>query len=137
MRHSSFLVVAFCGLLLGASASASEQEFLPLQTFRVESAEITGFGPVIISGTQTSQGIQTFRIEAFGRSVTLQSSDLQKLRGLSANGIQLSHEAGYPQLGGPTISILLSIGFTAGIPQGKIISLTKRGDIDIRDARPR
>jgi hypothetical protein len=52
-----------------------------------------------------------------------------------ANSIQLSYEHGYKDLGGRTIYLLMTMGFTSGVPQGKLVSVTERGDIKIEDIK--
>jgi hypothetical protein len=120
--------------LLSASALASEEGALRLRQFRFEALDKSG--PIIVSGTQSDTGIDRLRIDAFGKSYTLTRSHLEQLRGLIMNGAQLSSEGGYAELGGRTIYLVLSMGFTDGIAKSKLVTLTERGDIHVEDGRP-
>ena len=127
-RRAISLLLA--GLLIG-TAIGSEEGVLVLRTFQFESRDESG--PVVVSGTQSAAGIRRVSIKAFGKSVTLPRADLRKLRGLLVNGVQLSSEGGYPELGGRTIYLVLSTGWTSGVDRAKMIVMKERGDIQVRD----
>src|SRR4051812_14950202 len=105
-----FMLLASC-----LPVGASKEGILILRKFRVESAGLGESGRVVVSGTQGNDGPESVRIDAFGRSYSLTPAHIRELRGLTANGIQLSYERGYPELGGRTVYILFSKGFTSGI----------------------
>jgi hypothetical protein len=53
------------------------------------------------------------------------------------NGVHLSGEPGYESLGGRTLYLLLSMGFSSGISAAKLISVNQRGDIKVEAWKPR
>ena len=133
MRHSLLFVASLCVLLLAGSSSGSEEGAFEFRTFRFESHDESG--PVVVSGTQGDRGITGLRITAFQRSFTLTPAQLKQLRGLIVNGVQLSGEGGYKELGGRTLYLILSMGFTSGIANAKLVSVNERADIKIENVQ--
>ena len=133
MKHNMLLFVVSM-VLLASNSYASKERILALSNFRVESTGVGESGAVVVTGSQTSSGIASIRVDAFGKSFLLSKNDLEKLQGVIVNGIQISYEAGYQDLGGRTIYLLLATGFTSGVPEGKLVSITERGDIRIENA---
>ena len=133
MRHSLLIVASICALL--RAASASEEGAFEFRTFRFESRDESG--PVVITGAQGDHGITSLNISAFRKSFTLSPAKLKQLRGLIVNGVQLSGEGGYKELGGRTLYLILSMGFTSGTTQAKLVSLDERGDIKVEDVQRR
>ena len=125
--------VSLCTVLVAASASASEVGAYEFTKFRFESHDESG--PVVITGTQGDQGIISLHITAFGKSFTLTPAQLKQLRGLIVNGVQLSGEGGYKELGGRTLYLILSMGFTSGSTNAKLVSVNERGDVKIENAQ--
>jgi hypothetical protein len=123
----------FLSALFVNSALGSKERILEWRTFQIESLGTSESGAVTVTGSQSSKGIDSIRVDAFGKSFTLKEEDLAKLRGVMANSVQLSFEAGYHELGGRTIYLLIATGFTSGTTKGKMISITERGDIRIED----
>ena len=123
--------------LIGALPSiASEEGVLPFGTFRIESLGIGESGPVVVSGNQSNQGVLKFSVDVFEKHFDLNAAQLQQLQQLQQlggyiNGIQLSYEAGYKQLGGRTIYILLARGFTSGVASRKYVTITESGTIKV------
>jgi hypothetical protein len=116
-------------LLLMTEAWASQEGRLAVSSFRVESQDESG--PVVVTGTQGREGPTSVRITAFGRETSLTEAQLQQLKGVSFNGIQLSSEGGYRELGGRTIYLQLSSGFTSGREGGCIVIVKERGDVQV------
>jgi hypothetical protein len=130
-RYQSLLVMA--ALLCAGSILASEEGAFTLRKFRFESFDESG--PVVVSGTQKDTGIDTLRIDAFRKSFTLTPVQLKQLRGLIVNGVQLSGEGGYKELGGRTLYLILSMGFTSGVANAKLVSVNERGDVKIENVQ--
>src|SRR5262245_30302230 len=122
------LLVAF-----GATGAvfASQEGVLVLGAFRVESPGIGESGPVVVSGTRNSKGIENLRVEAFGKQFNLTQEQLKSLSGVLVNGLQLSYEGGYRELGGRTLYLLFSMGFTSGITQRRFVVITENGSVKI------
>lgn len=127
MRRFLFVIVGvpMCACMV----IASEESVRIFKTFRFEASDESG--PVVISGTQNDSGISSLQIAAFRRSFTLAPAQLKQLRGLMVNGMQLSGEPGYESLGGRTLYLLLSMGFSSGTTKAKLISVNQRGDIKV------
>ena len=128
------LILAFS--LLSGRVSASKEGMLVLNAFALESLGIGESGPVKISGAQSDGGIAVLRIEAFGKAFNLRPDQLRKLRGFNANGVQITYEGGYVDLGGRTIYIVFSRGFTSGHTDQRYVAVTESGSVTVAD-RPR
>lgn len=50
------------------------------------------------------------------------------------NGIQLSYEVGYKELGGRTLYIVFSQGFTSGAVVKRFVTVTESGSVKVGDA---
>ena len=133
MRRSFLIVVFLCALL--RVVSASEEGAFEFRTFRFESRDESG--PVFVAGVQGDHGITSLKVSAFRKSFTLTPAQLKQLRGLSVNGVQLSGEGGYKELGGRTLYLIFSMGFTSGITQAKLVSVNERGDIKVENVQRR
>jgi hypothetical protein len=107
---------------------------MPLASFTLQSNGVDS-GPVSVSGSQDATGVTALTVKAFGKNYALTRAHLQQLRGTIENGIQLSGEGGYPELGGRTIYLQLTMGWTSGIHSGKLITIKERGDITIEAAK--
>ena len=112
-------------------AYGSEEEALVFGTFRVESPGSGGVGPVIVSGARGTEGFERLKVEAFGREFDLTPDQLNSLRGVVVNGLHLSYEAGYRALGGRTIYLQFSTGFTSGIKRRMFVVITESGSVRI------
>jgi hypothetical protein len=109
----------------------SEEEVLVLSAFRVESPGTGAAGPVIVSGARGAEGFERLKVEAFGRDFDFTQDQLNSLRGVVVNGLQLSYETGYPALGGRTIYLQFFTGFTSGIKRRMFVVITESGSIRI------
>jgi hypothetical protein len=81
-----------------ASARASQEGAMALSSFTFQSNGIDT-GAVSVSGTQDVTGITALSIKAFGRDFSLTRAQVQELKGMIVNGVQLSGEGGYAELG--------------------------------------
>ena len=133
-RIQSFVVL--CNLLSGLPSAvyASQEGGLLLSDFQLSSPGIGQSGPVVVSGTGTTGAIKSICVRAFNRTQCLSKEQLAKLGDGIFNGVQLSYEEGYQELGGRTVYVLLSKGFTSARLQSKVISVTEKGRIEIQDA---
>jgi hypothetical protein len=133
MRQSFLVLALLAPFLLASGAAASEEHVFEFRTFRFESVDESG--PVIVSGTQGEHGITALHITAFRKSFTLTPGQLKQLRGLIVNGVQLSGEGGYTELGGRTLYLILSTSFTSGATNAKLVTVNERGDIKIESVQ--
>ncbi len=119
--------------ILSGRVSASKEGLLVLNAFALESPGIGESGPVKISGAQSDGGITLLRIEAFGKTFSLGPDQLRQLRGFNANGVQITYEGGYVDLGGRTIYIVFSRGFTSGLVVQRYVAVTESGSVTVAD----
>jgi hypothetical protein len=133
MRASSSCVCLLFGFLLVGIARASEEGAFEFQKFRFESRDESG--PVVIQGAQGDHGISALRITAFRKSFKLAPAQLKQLRGLIVNGVQLSGEGGYRGLGGRTLYLVLSMGFSSGITNSRLVTISEEDGIKIEKRR--
>ena len=115
-------------------ALASKEGVLRLDKFQFSSPGIGQSGPVVVSGEQDSNQVVSLTVQAFGRTVSLSKDQLVKLRGGFINGAQISYEAGYRELGGRTIYVILSKGFTSGQQETQLVSVNEQGTVEVNDA---
>ncbi|MES2073761.1 MAG: hypothetical protein V4488_25630 [Pseudomonadota bacterium] len=125
---------AFALLMLSISswAWASQEGVLSLNSFQFSSAGIGNSGPVIISGEQNAQRFLSLTVSAFRRRVSLNQEQLAKLKAGLFNGVQMSYDSGWKEVGGHTVYIVLSMGFTSGVKSSQIVSVNERGIVEVR-----
>lgn len=131
MHRLTFFFVLAIAMLFQPPANASKEGMLAFSDFSVKSPGLGNSGPVEISGTQISGGITSIRISAFKRETSLNTAQLAQIRGLIANGIQISFELGYKETGGKKIYIVLTEGLTSGRARAVTIQFTEAGKLRI------
>lgn len=122
-------------LLLPSLVLASKEGVLALSSFAVESKGIGGSGSVKISGQKNQDEITSLTIEVFGKEYKISDENLKKIPKASYNGLQISYEEGYKQLGGKTIYIIFQMGFTSGIRKQAQISLTENNTVKVEEIK--
>jgi len=127
---SSLLFAAV--LAMPFAAVASKEGILPLSEFRLSSSGIGQSGEVIVSGKQRGDEFISFTVQAFGRTMHLSKEQLAQVRGGSVNGLQISYAAGYAELGGRAVYVVLSKGFTSGVRQSQMILATEQGAVEVK-----
>jgi len=102
-------------LLFAASlfraAFASEEEFVRPNRLEIQGA-IGEKSPVKLVVESAETGMKSVVMEAHGRTITLTADNLVRLTGFHPATAIITHEAGYPQLGGHTVHFKLSDGVT-------------------------
>ena len=130
------LALLFSASVMTQPAHASKEGILAFDEFRYSAPGIGESGPIVVSGTQDRHRITALTVQAFGKTVHLTEHDLSRLsRDGSVNGIQFSYEAGYRGLGGRTVYLVLSKGFTSGRKQSQLVSVNENGQVKIDDVR--
>ncbi len=129
------LLVILTILLLPLLAHASKEGVLPISTFTIESKGIGESGPIKITGQRNQDAITSLIIEAFGKQYQISEDNLRKIPTQPYNGIQISFEEGYKQLGGKTIYIIFQMGFTSGIRKQVQISLTENSTVKVEEVK--
>jgi len=128
-----WLILILALVTLPSGVIASQEGLLSLNAFALESPGIGQSGPVKIAGAQSASGITLLRIEAFGKTFNIGPDQLQQLRGFNANGVQITYERGYVDLGGRTIYVIFSRGFTSGVVLQRYVSVTETGLVAVTD----
>jgi hypothetical protein len=130
------VIAGACVVLVSfGPARASQEGQLAWSSFSVESPGIGSSGPVTISGRQAATGLTAMTIKAFDRQIALAKPQLDALKPLRMNGMQLSFDTGYKELGGRTLYVQLLSGFVAsGDRVEKVLVITERGDIEVTNA---
>jgi hypothetical protein len=130
-----FLAMVLC-LLAATQTYGSQEGMLRWSSFSIDSEGIGSSGPVTVSGKQDETGIAEMSVKAFGRVYKLGKEHLDLLRSMRVNGMQLSYEGGYKNLGGRTLYIQLSSGFfVSGIKARKFVVINERGDVLVQEPR--
>jgi hypothetical protein len=125
MRY--LLAFSVC-LLLSRAVLASEEGALPLQEFQVSSQGIGESGPIVVTGAKNDDGrFREITVVAFGKTFALPQPILDQLSQQFQNGLQLSYEAGYPNLGGRTIYLQFQFGFTSGPVRSVVVAISEDG----------
>ena len=129
--------VFFLAVLLLASASslrASKEGILAFSSFRLESNGIGSSGKITVEGKQNDKAqIVALRMSAFGKDYVVPPEKLKQLTELPSNGVRISYEAGYKELGGRTVSIQLQMGFTSDTTKQALVTIAEDGKIVISE----
>jgi len=134
MKIVAQIVFALLTLSMSTFALASKEGVLSLDSFQVSSAGIGNSGPVTVSGEQNAQHLLSMNVSAFGRRVSLNQDQLAELRAGLFNGIQISYESGWKEVGGRTVYIVFSMGFTSGVQSTQIVSVNEQGIVKVSPA---
>ena len=129
------LCAVFMLTFISLNVVASQEGALQLFKFTIESKGIGNSGLVKISGEQNQQNeIISLKIEAFGKEYNISDDNLKKLPKVY-NGIQISYEEGYKELGGKTIYIIFQMGFTSGVKKQTVLSLAENNTVKIEEIK--
>jgi hypothetical protein len=128
-----------CALLVcgvAGTAEASQEGVLAFSRFRLESDGIGSSGRIRVAGKQNdkTQLIQ-LKIRAFGKTYVVPPEKLGPLAELQSNGIRISYEPSYEELGGRTVYIQLQMGFTSGTVKKALITVTESGTIEVSNVQ--
>lgn len=127
--------IALCLLCASSSGFASREAILPFDSFSLESKGAAGWGPVSVSGAQSDAGISTLQVKAFGRHFSLAVEQMKALEGFSANGVQLVYESGHERLGGRSVHVIFSRGFTSGQVAQRHVTVTESGSVSVSEQK--
>lgn len=117
---------------LTTAALASQEGPLPLSSFRVESDGIGDSGKISLEGREDDKGrLVELRINAFGKGYVVPSEKLKVLGNLAANGIRISYESGYEEIGGRTMYVHLQAGFVSHTVESALVTVTEDGKVEV------
>lgn len=126
------LLLAIFVLTFATHAFASKEGILPLSAFRLESDGIGDSGKVVVEGKGDKDGhIVSFKVTAFGSEHVIPKEKLVELAGLMTNGVRITYEAGYAEVGGRTVYVHLQMGFLSGTGGQRYIAVKENGTIEI------
>jgi hypothetical protein len=97
-------------VMMASGATGSQELYLPWSTFRIDLGTLGSVGVIEIYGVQAERGLSRVAVKAFGREFEFTPAQLKQLEGLTINGVEVTYEAGYPEVGGRTIYLLFSMG---------------------------
>jgi len=99
-------LVASCSIAL--FADASRERYLEFDEFLIEANAGGDIGQVVVTGNRNDRGsLDSLQVEFLELSVSVPDSILSEIPRY-ANGIRLSAESGYRELGGRTIYVVFS-----------------------------
>ena len=130
MNQFLFAVAVACVLSVPTPTSASQEGLLAIGEVRVASPGIGDSGPIVVTATRGPNGFSAFEVQAFGHATSLTKAQLAMIQG-QVNGVQMSYEAGYTELGGRAVHVVLSRGFTSGTQASQQISVNERGRVTV------
>tara|TARA_B100000315_G_C14468731_1_gene537269 strand:- start:666 stop:1064 length:399 start_codon:yes stop_codon:yes gene_type:complete len=111
--------------------SASEEGVLQFEEFHIKSKGIGRSGPVSVVGEKNLEGTyKNIVVHAFGKSKKVPATILRKIPKYH-NGIQLTYEAGYKELGGRSIYIQFQKGFIFGESEKFVFSIDESGNVKV------
>ncbi len=127
--------MVFLILYLIMSATYSSREgVLPFTSIHIFSEAIDESGPVVVKAKKdTKRLFSEITVRAFGKTIEIPQIILNEIPSAYHNGIQLSYEGGYEELGGRVIYLQFHVGVTSGIRDKIIIAIFENGDIEIFD----
>ena len=91
----------------GSFGMASEEEIPAWKSVRVECEDVPEAGKIVFAAASSAGKFSSCEVSAFGTPHKLAGPELEKLRNFSLDGLRITHEAGYPQLGGHTVHFKL------------------------------
>jgi hypothetical protein len=124
------LFLALVVLAVAGRVFASKEGVLVFSSFHLESDGIGNSGKVVVDGqTDKNNRLSRLKVAAFGRDFVVSKEILKELKPVRPNGVRLSYEGGYKELGGRTIYLELQMAFTSHTVQRALLSLTEDGKI--------
>lgn len=121
---------------VACNVQSSEEGILAFSNFRLESGGLGSSDKVIVEGVQNTKGqIVSLNVSAFGKDYIVPKERLADLDGLSANGVRISYEAGYAELGGRTIYIQFQMGFVSHTVHQVLVTLTEDGKVKVNKVK--
>lgn len=103
MRCYPVLVLLLAVLVPPSSLLASEEEFLPWKQVKIVCRDRPETGTVVFDAHTEGDAYKVVAITTFGKQFTLDEPQMSKLKGFPLSSLSITHEGGYPQLGGHTV----------------------------------
>lgn len=128
-KLANLALVCLIFLYFIPTATASKEHVLQLTKFRLESVSQGEPGTIIVHGSQDQSGkFHELEVEIMGMVVAVPANILQQIPALS-NGVIISSEAGYKELGGRTVYITFLVTWSNAreIRERFVIAVSKDG----------
>jgi hypothetical protein len=126
------ILLATLVIAMARGSYASQEGLLPISRFRLDSDGMGRSDKITVEGKQDAKArLIQLKVKAFGKRFVVPPSQLGSLDRLCANGIRLSYESGYEDLGGRTLYIQLQMGSTSRTLQTALFTLTEDGKIEL------
>jgi len=94
-------------LSLSSYASGSEEEYAVWSRVAIQCEACGKAGDVAIEATVNEGAYRSMKITAFGREHVLDGKAAEQLAGFPLSSIRVTHEAGYPRVGGYSVHLRL------------------------------
>ena len=94
-------------LLVAGHAIGSEEEIANWTNIEMTTAPIPKVGKVSISATTESEKLSKLEIFAFGKTHVVLNKDLEKIADFPLGSLEITHGAGYEELGGYSVHVKL------------------------------
>jgi len=108
-KYSNIILLSlFILFFAGFSVEASAEEVLRWRTVEIDCFEDKQTGIVHFSAKTDGQRIGSVTLKAFGKSFSLRSSHLKKIRSFPLDSLKVTHEAGYEKPGDYTVLFKLA-----------------------------
>jgi hypothetical protein len=126
-------------LILGGcvlTCRASQEGILPLVSFHLESGGIGASGKVVVDGSQDAHAhLIELKVQAFGKTYVVPADKLALLGDIPSNGVRISYEQGYSDMGGRVVYVQLQMGFTSSTRKDAYVSISEDGTIRVQRSR--
>lgn len=130
------LVAILCSVIAGV-AFASQEHAARIAEFSITWEGDEGAGPITARGARRPDGsLQRFTVSAFGRTIEMPAPVMAELSNIHFNGVLLSDEAGYPELGGRTAYLQFVVGFTSGVTSRVVVAVDEKGNVRLLQGDP-
>ncbi len=110
-RIKALVVLALSMMSLTTTSFASKEVIVSANMLTFRSNGFGRTGPISIDVEASDSGsISMVKISAFGKTEKLNIQELQKIPKSNYNGIYVTYESGYKEVGGHTLYIVLTTG---------------------------
>jgi len=114
---------------LAQAARASQEQHAVWRSVKIACDKCGEAGEVSVEASVQEGTYKVLKIVAFGREHVLSGNELSKLRGFPLSDVLVTHEPGYRELGGYTVSLRLTRMFhdksKALLQETAVISICK------------
>ena len=103
MKGKLILLTLITVFVLSLCAWGSEEDHMIWKQIKIVFSECKEMGTVIFEAQTDGQSFKSISITASGKQFQIEETDLLKFKGFPLSSLAVTHEAGYPRLGGHTV----------------------------------